>query len=112
MRRCIYQLFRDLRYLHAWTIHVESAFPRPAPAHRYGVGNESTFPCIPLDLSATGLALMVYPMLGYSRLMRTLRYSINVTLDGCCIVQYPRTKTCIVTPSKTSARPMLSSLAG
>ena len=28
--------------------------------------------------------MLVYPNRGYSRVMRPLRYSINVTLDGCC----------------------------
>ena len=45
--------------------------------------------------------------------MRPLWYSINVTLDGCCdhregVVD----ETCIVTQSRTSTRPMPSSLAG
>jgi integrase len=42
-----------------------------------------------------------------------VRYSINVTLNGCWIIaQFPRTKTYIVTRWRTSTRPMLSSLAG
>ena len=38
--------------------------------------------------------------------MRPLRYSINVTLDGCCDhrATYPRTKIYIVTRSRTSHR--------
>jgi hypothetical protein len=45
--------------------------------------------------------------------MRPLRYSINVTLDGCCDHRaIPRTKTCIVTRLTTSTRPMPFCLAG
>jgi hypothetical protein len=44
--------------------------------------------------------------------MRPLRYSINVTFDGCCgIAQCSQMKTCIVTRSRTSLRPMRSCLA-
>ena len=45
--------------------------------------------------------------------MRPLRYSINVTLDGCCDHRAgSRTKSCTVTTPRTSRRPMPSSSAG
>ena len=48
--------------------------------------------------------------------MRPLRYSINVTLDGCCdhreIPADEELQSYIVTQSRTSPRPTPSSLAG
>ena len=45
--------------------------------------------------------------------LRSLRYSINVTLDGCCDHRaIPADEDYIVTPWKTSTGPMLSSWPG
>jgi hypothetical protein len=65
-----------------------------------------------LDVEVSGVSPM-HPMGGTLPKCDPLRYTINVTLDGTAIiVQSPRTKTCIVTRSRTSTGPMLFSLAG
>ena len=45
--------------------------------------------------------------------MRPLQYSINITLDGCCDHRaIPAEESCIVKRSRTSTKPMPSSLGG
>jgi hypothetical protein len=71
------------------------------------------FLCLVIGSLRKATTSPVYPIDGTLAKCDPFGYSINVTLDGCCDHRaIPRTKTCIVTRSRTSTRPMPFSLAG